>query len=104
MRIEIPIFDGFDELDAIGPYEVLRNAGQLGVDASWDVAMVGAHGPGEVVAAHGLRLSVTDGLGHPDAVLVPGGGWTGRTPRGTWHEVQAGVLPTRLAELAPSCR
>ncbi len=104
MRIEIPVFDGFDELDAIGPYEVLRTASELNTDAGWDVALVGAHGPGEVVAAHGLRLSLAEGLGRPDAVLVPGGGWTRRPPRGTWHEVQAGVLPARLAELAPSCR
>jgi putative intracellular protease/amidase len=32
MRIDIPIFDGFDELDAIGPYEVFRNAAQGGGD------------------------------------------------------------------------
>jgi transcriptional regulator GlxA family with amidase domain len=104
MRIEIPVFDGFDELDAVGPYEVLRTASQVGADAGLDVALVGAHGPGEVVAAHGLRLSVTEGLGRPDAVIVPGGGWNDRAPRGTWHEVQAGVLPARLAELAPTCR
>jgi putative intracellular protease/amidase len=104
MRIEIPVFDGFDELDAVGPYEVLRTASQISADASLDVALVGAHGPGQVVAAHGLRLSVTEGLGRPDALIVPGGGWTGRTPRGTWHEVQAGTLPARLAELAPACR
>jgi transcriptional regulator GlxA family with amidase domain len=104
MRIEIPVFDGFDELDAVGPYEVLRTASQLSADAGWEVALVGAHGPGEVVAAHGLRLSVAEGLGRPDAVIVPGGGWTSRTPRGTWQEVQAGVLPARLAEVARSCR
>lgn len=103
-RIEIPVFDGFDELDAVGPYEVLRTASQISTNAGLDVALVGAHGPGEVVAAHGLRLSVTEGLGRPDAMIVPGGGWTGRAPRGTWHEVQAGVLPARLAEVAPSCR
>ena len=104
VRIEIPVFDGFDELDAVGPYEVLRSAGEINPDAGLEVALVGAHGPGEVVAAHGLRLSLSEGLGRPDAVIVPGGGWTRRPPRGTWHEVQAGVLPARLAELAPSCR
>jgi transcriptional regulator GlxA family with amidase domain len=104
MRIEIPVFDGFDELDAIGPYEVLRTASEISTDAGLDVALVGAHGPGEVVAAHGLRLSVAEGLGRPDALIVPGGGWTGRAPRGTWHEVQAGILPARLGEVAPSCR
>jgi putative intracellular protease/amidase len=81
MRIEIPVFDGFDELDAIGPYEVLRTASEINTDVGWDVALVGAHGPGEVVAAHGLRLSLTDGLGRRAAVLVPGGGWTRRPPR-----------------------
>jgi transcriptional regulator GlxA family with amidase domain len=104
MRIEIPVFDGFDELDAIGPFEVLRTAREINPDAGLDVALVGAHGPGEVVAAHGLRLSLSEGLGRPDVVIVPGGGWTRRPPRGTWHEAQAGILPARLAELAPSCR
>src|SRR5919108_177163 len=32
MRIDIILFDGFDELDAIGPFEVLRNAEGLGGD------------------------------------------------------------------------
>ncbi len=27
MRIEIPIFEGFDEIDAFGPFEVLSSAG-----------------------------------------------------------------------------
>jgi putative intracellular protease/amidase len=53
MRIEIPVFDGFDELDAIGPFEVLRTASEINPDAGLDVALVGAHGPGEVVAAQG---------------------------------------------------
>ncbi len=104
MRIEIPVFDGFDELDAVGPYEVLRIAGEISTDAGLEVALVGAHGPGGVVAAHGLRLNVSEGLGRPDTVIMPGGGWTGRTPRGTWHEVHTGILPARLAEVAPSCR
>jgi len=26
MRVAIVIYDGFDELDALGPFEVLRNA------------------------------------------------------------------------------
>jgi transcriptional regulator GlxA family with amidase domain len=104
LRIEIPVFDGFDELDAIGPYEVLRTAGEIDPDAGLEVALVGAHGPGEVVAAHGLRLSLSEGLGRPDAVIVPGGGWTRRPLCGAWHEVQTGILPARPAELAPSCR
>jgi len=29
VRIEIPLYDGFDELDGVAPYEVLREAGCL---------------------------------------------------------------------------
>ena len=34
MDIEIIVFDGFDELDAIGPFEVLRHAANAG-HRSW---------------------------------------------------------------------
>jgi putative intracellular protease/amidase len=27
VRIEIPVFDGFDEIDVFGPFEVLSSAG-----------------------------------------------------------------------------
>jgi transcriptional regulator GlxA family with amidase domain len=100
MRIEILLFDGFDELDAVGPYEVLTNATAVGAD--WDVALVGAHGPGELRGAHGLRVAVAEGLGRPDAFIVPGGGWADRAAQGAWAESR-GDLPARLAELAPSC-
>lgn len=101
MRIEIIAFDGVDELDAIAPYELLRTAS--GENPGWDVALVGATGAGMVSTAHGLRLEVTEGLGRPDALIVPGGGWGTRAPAGAWGEVQRGALPARIAELAPGC-
>jgi transcriptional regulator GlxA family with amidase domain len=100
MRIEIVIFDGFDELDAVLPYEVFRNAAQA---SDWDVALVGAQGPGEVVASHGMRLQVDSGLGRPDAIVVPGGGWGDRAAKRTWAQVQDGRLPQLVRELAPGC-
>ncbi len=103
MRIEMVVFDGFDELDVFGPLEVLKSAAG---PAAFDVRLVGADGPGEITAQHGTRLIVAEGLGTgdapPDAVVVPGGGWLNRAPAGSWHEAQRGVLPARLAELAPS--
>jgi transcriptional regulator GlxA family with amidase domain len=66
------------------------------------VALVGVEGPGEVTASHGTRLIVSSGLGHPEAVLVPGGGWLDRAPEGAWVQAQRGVLPAKLAHLAPS--
>src|SRR3954467_6498738 len=74
MRIEIPLYEGFDEVDAIAPFEVLANAA-VAVDGL-EVELVGAYGPGEVVAGHGARFALEHGLSDaPDFVLVPGGGW-----------------------------
>ncbi|HEX2084424.1 MAG TPA: DJ-1/PfpI family protein [Solirubrobacteraceae bacterium] len=97
MRIEIVVFDGFDEMDAVGPFEVLRNA-QTVVD-DLDVALVGAEGPGEVTASHGMRVVVDRGLsGDADLVIVPGGGWNDRAPYGARRQAE-GDLPRRLSEL-----
>jgi transcriptional regulator GlxA family with amidase domain len=104
MRIEIVIFDGFDELDAIGPLETLGLA--RGAGAPFDVTLVGIDGPGEVRGQHGTRVVVSAGLGlgdePPAAVIVPGGGWLNRAPAGAWAEAERGVLTARLAQLAPS--
>ena len=98
MRIEIVVYDGFDEVDAIGPFEVLRNA-MLGVE-DLDVRLVGARGAGEVTAAHGLRLLVDEGLSdEADLVIVPGGGWVDRSAAGARAESERGELPARLKEL-----
>ena len=91
MRTEILIYDGFDELDAFGPYEVLANGG-------FDVALV-AHGADRVVAANGAIVvphrAPTD---QAELLVIPGGGWTLRGPKGAWAEVQRGVLPALIAE------
>jgi transcriptional regulator GlxA family with amidase domain len=104
MRIEVVVFEGFDEMDAVGPYEVFGNAAEA--TPSWEVVLVGAAGAGVVRAAHGLRVVAEAGLGEhgqPDAIVVPGGGWGNRAPAGAWHESQEGNLPRDLAELAPGC-
>ena len=55
MRFQILIFDGFDELDAIAPYEVLQNAAQAKVEAV--VELVTADAPKDIIAAHGLSCA-----------------------------------------------
>jgi transcriptional regulator GlxA family with amidase domain len=96
MRIEIPLYEGFDEVDAIAPFEVLANAATVVEDL--EVELVGAYGPGEVVAGHGARFVCERGLGEaPTLVLVPGGGWLrGGGARTAYDD---GRLPDRLREL-----
>jgi transcriptional regulator GlxA family with amidase domain len=104
MRIEIVVFDGYDELDALGPFEVLKVAAGRG--APFDVTLVGVDGPGEIRGQHGSRIVVDAALGDavPDAVIVSGGGWLSRADAGAWAQAQRGVLPRRLAALAPGLR
>lgn len=103
MRIEVVVFDGFDDLDAFGPYEVLCHAARR--VEGWDVALVAPRGPATVCSAHGVNLRVGQGLGDqsPDGIVVAGGGWHDVGP-GARAEVERGDLPQRLAELAPRCR
>jgi transcriptional regulator GlxA family with amidase domain len=98
MRIAVVVFDGFDELDAIGPLEVLRNAAALGApDLSVD--LVTLDGAAEVTGSHGLRVR-PDGPLHPDGtdlLVIPGGGWNDRAARGAWAEAERGDLPKAIA-------
>lgn len=93
MRIEILLFDGFDEIDALGPFEVLSGA--------FEVELVTLNGPGPVTTSRGVQLTTRSGLGRPDGVIVPGGGWLDHAPEGSWAQAQRGRLPTALADLAP---
>ena len=93
-RIDIVIFDGFDELDAIGPYEVFRNGG-------FDARLVTHDGAESVTASHGLRLTPHGTLGDDaDAVLIPGGGWMDGNPDGVRGQIEQGDLPRKLRALA----
>jgi transcriptional regulator GlxA family with amidase domain len=66
----IVVFDGFDDLDAIGPLEVLSAAG-------FPVRVAAAPGaPAHVRSAHGLHLAVGElGADVPELAVIPGGGW-----------------------------
>lgn len=93
MRIEILLFDGFDEIDALGPFEVLSGA--------FEVELVTLDRPGMVTTRRGLQVTTRSALGRPDGVIVPGGGWLDHAPEGSWAQGQRGRLPTALADLAP---
>jgi transcriptional regulator GlxA family with amidase domain len=89
MKIDIVVFDGFDELDAVAPYEVLRTAAELG--APIEAELVGAHGAAVITASHGMRVAVERGPSEDaELVLVPGGGWFHGA--GVRDEIERGVL------------
>lgn len=74
MHAQIVLFDGFDPLDVIAPYEVLV-AGSDYVGGELDVELVTAEGPRTVVSgSRGLTLQATAGLDPAKAgyVIVPG--------------------------------
>lgn len=111
MNIQIPLFHGFDDVDAIGPYEVLAKAAFA--TPGVEVALVGAHAAGEVRSSHNARLVVDSVLSEDaDLVIVPGGGWNGlrhygyetsdeaeAQASGVRREFEDGTLAARLAEL-----
>jgi transcriptional regulator GlxA family with amidase domain len=97
MDLEILLYDGFDELDAVAPYEVFRNAANAGADLS--TTMVTLEPRETVTASHGLRVGADGVLGEPDVLLVPGGGWGNRAEKGAWGEYDRGAIPDAVARL-----
>lgn len=123
MRTTILVYPGFDELDAIGPFEVLSMAARR-IAASaraaaarprpeWrvDLAAIapaagdvdGAEGADvEVLASNGLRLTAarfTGAPAAPDLLIVPGGGWVDRSRIGAWSEYERGDGPGTVARI-----
>ncbi|MFN9569396.1 MAG: DJ-1/PfpI family protein [Cyanobacteriota bacterium] len=100
LNVQILLFEGVDELDAVAPFEVFQCAAGLGWQL--EVACVTLDLTPEVSTAHGLRLCPQGQLGgdpKPALVLVPGGGWVAQAPRGTRAEIARGAIPAALAEL-----
>ncbi|HEY3091078.1 MAG TPA: DJ-1/PfpI family protein [Jatrophihabitantaceae bacterium] len=94
MRIAIVVFDGAEELDFVGPWEVLTSwAREVASDA--EVLLV-AESPDPVRAGKGMRVlpdTTWDAVGRVDVLLLPGG-------RGTRALVEDAALHQRLRELA----
>ena len=125
MHVDVLVYDGFDELDGIGPYEVfdyaLTYAGDSAAEeaAASDAAEAATAGGSDtagrvryvtldaretVTASHGTQVGVDGTLsepesnGAPDLLVVPGGGWNGRDEEASaWAEAQRGDVPDALA-------
>ncbi|GAB3423283.1 DJ-1/PfpI family protein [Haloparvum alkalitolerans] len=114
MRVQVLLYDGFDELDGIGPYEVFDYAGEY-TDGAVEVSYVTLEERETVTASHGTEVGVDGTLVDPEAVaagsdeasadapdllVVPGGGWTARDEAASaWAEAQKGDIPAALAAL-----
>lgn len=99
-EVSILLFDGVDELDAVGPYEVFSTAGELSTGNAADDPFDVSYATGEVVdtvaGEHGTRIVAGGVVDDPDVLVVPGGGWN--TGGGVRREVEEGVLPDVVAE------
>lgn len=97
--VSIVVFDGFDELDSLGPYEVFANASEVGANLS--VRLCTLEPTDEVRASHGLRIvpdTILDET-NPDILVVPGGGWSSRSDEGAYAEANEGDIPNAAARL-----
>jgi transcriptional regulator GlxA family with amidase domain len=99
MRVAVVVYPGFDELDAVAPYEVLRTAAVAGADL--ETLLVTRDRAARVVGSHGLIVEPQGTLedGWFDLVIVPGGGWNDRAAAGAYSEAQRGELPAALRRL-----
>ncbi|MFF0793826.1 DJ-1/PfpI family protein [Streptomyces spiralis] len=104
MHIQVVLFDGFDPLDVIAPYEVLY-AGGTASQGAVTVELVSAEGPREVISGTGgltLRATAALDLERADMLLLPGAsgrvGEPGVVPE---EEAGAGAGERKQDELIP---
>jgi len=98
MNVAILLYDGFDNLDAIGPFEVFKQAERFGADLS--VGLYTLEERAIVESNFGLRVEPDGTLpDHVDLVVVPGGGWGDRSEVGAWGEAERGDVPDAIAGL-----
>ncbi|MGP2442374.1 DJ-1/PfpI family protein [Streptomyces sp. JW3] len=99
MHVQIVLFDGFDPLDVIAPFEV-PHGGRTATGGAVSVALVCAEGPREVVGGTGgltLRASAALDPERPGCVLVPGAsGRVGEPGEVPGEEDADDLVPVRL--------
>lgn len=74
--IGILLFDGVQELDAIGPFEVLAGWTRMHPGDGWRTTTVGRSGDGPVRGGSGLVMTPEvslEAVGHIDLLVYPGG-------------------------------
>ncbi|WP_043968192.1 DJ-1/PfpI family protein [Micromonospora haikouensis] len=98
LRVQVLLYDGVEEQDFVGPYEVFSIA-RSAARASLTIDYVTADAPRTITAGGGTRVEVGTGWSPWDAdlLVVPGSGLTGPTRPGVELEIAKGDLPGTLA-------
>lgn len=97
LRVVIPVFPGFEELDAIAPLEVFGLARQIGLPVK--VELVSHLSDGSTRGIHGSTLTglpLFDSDSPADLIIVPGGAWLSGGETGVRRAVAEGTLPALL--------
>lgn len=116
MHVAIVVFDGFDTLDAIGPFEVFHHARSFRGDIEVELSTLSPQNL--VTSSHGLRIHPDGVLGAEtdetsprspgsdgerptvlDVVIVPGGNWLAHGDDGIRAQIERGDLPDVLTAL-----
>lgn len=97
MKIRIIIFDGVDELDFVGPYEVFRQVAAHGGEI--DVSLVTLDSMKKIKGQNGLTV-YPEGMLTKDAdiIVVPGGGWVSQSANGIRSEIAKGKILEVISE------
>ena len=94
MKVQIVLFDGFGELVAFAPYEVLKRAKEIG--AQIDVQLVASEPKTEIISSYGVKVMVDDHLridNQPDVLIIPGGGWNHKAAKGARKKLKGEIYP-----------
>jgi transcriptional regulator GlxA family with amidase domain len=102
-RIGVLLFDGVEELDAVGPWEVLASWTREHPEDGWDVSCFSPAGR-DVLAANGLLIGAHHSAGEVpplDVLIHPGGIGTRRLLRDEdhldWLRAQRAAVPLLAA-------
>jgi transcriptional regulator GlxA family with amidase domain len=103
--IAMTLFDDVDELDVVGPWEVLTSWTRLRPDDGWQAVTVGVNGTQPVRCAKGMVITpqaARDDVGSIDAIMQLGGNGTVQLMKDDTHltwiraQVAQGLLVTSV--------
>ncbi|MFJ2826907.1 DJ-1/PfpI family protein [Streptomyces sp. NPDC087263] len=94
LRVHIVTFDGVEELDVFGPFEIFSVAARA---HPVTVKLVTCGEAAEVTHSFGTKVAAAAWSPHDaDLIVVPGGGFGRRDGPGVWAEIDKGELPSAL--------